>query len=343
MKRNTFQVEYNMLHLYLRKALQFMNKFTQLSYQERRKIYSGLCEGKYYSEIAKELERSVSTISREIGRNSDRFGYLYPADAHKNALGRKHINEVKLKKNNALRDYVIIKLREKWSPKSIAGKWNLSNAQKISQEAIYQWIYSDDGESLGLKYLLVRARKKRGLRRKVNKSKINNRVSVHDRPENINQRDELGHYECDLIFNVGSQSKNICTLVERVTRNTILIHNKSKHTDIVIGSLIARIKELNLDVKSITFDNGSEFASHSELNKLGIKTYFCDPGSPWQKGSIENLNGFARRFLPFSLPAVEIDALLVKEVNHKINLIPRAILAYKSPFQVFSEATTYVH
>jgi transposase, IS30 family len=315
-----------------------MEKFAQLSYRERQKIYSGLCAGKKQTEIAQELERATSTISREIRRNSDYIGYLYPDEAHQKALNRKNKNEAKINKNSNLKDFIIAKLHERWSPNSIAGKWNLENIETITKEAIYQWIYSDDGETLGLKDLLIRSRKKRGLKQKVKKQMIKNKISIHDRPASINQREEVGHYECDLIFNSGSQSKNICTLVERVTRHTILIYNENKRTDIVMGALIAHVKDLVPFIKSITFDNGSEFASHTELNKLGIKTYFCDPGAPWQKGSIENLNGFARRFLPFNLPADEITAEYVAEVNNKINNIPREILAYKTPIQALNEA-----
>jgi IS30 family transposase len=315
-----------------------METFTQLSYHERIKIYRGLCDGKSQGKIARILERSPSTVSREIHRNSDQYGYLYPGDAHKKAQERKHKNEAKINKNKDLRDYIIMKLGEKWSPIAIAGGWNLENDETITKEAIYQWIYAEEGEALGLKKLLVRARKKRGLRRKLKGPKIKNRVSVHVRPESINQRSELGHYECDLIFNSGSQSKNICTIVERVTREAILIKNEDKTTKTVMGSLIDHIKKTGIKMKSITFDNGSEFADHDRLKELGIDTYFCDPGSPWQKGSIENFNGVARRFLPFSLSASEITHEYVATVNNKLNNMPRAILSFKTPLEAAREA-----
>lgn len=315
-----------------------MREFTQLSYHERTKIYSGLCDGKSGSEIAKMLGRDPSTISREIRRNSDHIGYLYPGDAHKMAQERRNINIAKISKNEALRHYVVSKLKERWSPGVIAGSWRLKTSESISKEAIYQWIYSEEGEALGLKKLLVRARKKRGTKRKVVRSKIKGRVSIHTRPQSINERAEVGHYEGDLIFNRGSQSKNICTLIDRVTRQAILIKNKNKQSVTVIGALIDFIKTSGLDVKSITFDNGSEFADHWRLqDELGIDTYFCDPGAPWQKGGIENLNGMLRRFFPFAASAEEITQIKVVEANAKINDMPRAILAYKTPNEMFNE------
>jgi len=319
-----------------------MEKFSQLSYQERCQIYRGICQGLSKGAIAKRLERSKSTITREVKRNSDRAGYLYPGEAHQMALDRRNENQPKIDKNPRLKEYIIAKLNERWSPRAIAGRWSKEHEDNpISAEAIYQWIYDRSGERLDLKKLLVRARKKRGLKRKPKPTTIKNRVSVHARPESINQRSEIGHYECDLMFNEGSQSQNICTLVERVTRHSVLIRNESKHTKTVVDALIGHIKKTGLVVKSITFDNGSEFAGHTRLNELGIKTYFCDPGAPWQKGGIENLNGVARRYLPFNQQSQEITEDYVVEVNEKINNMPRAILGFKTPNEALREAACF--
>lgn len=315
-----------------------MESFTQLSYSEREKIYRGLCSGGGVRAIARDLGRPPSAVSREIHRNSDHIGYLYPGDAHKAAQERRYVNEEKIEKDPGLKKYIIEKLHARWSPGAIAGSWNIDHEMTITKEAIYQWIYKEEGEALGLKKLLTRARKKRGTKRKPARSKIKNRVSVHARPQSINERLELGHYECDLIFNSGSKSKNICTLVERVTRHAILIRNNNKISKTVVGALIGFLKYSDLDVKSITFDNGSEFADHSLLkDELGVDTYFCDPGAPWQKGSIENLNGMLRRFFPFKASAGEITNEQVAVVNAKINDMPREILSYKTPNEVLDE------
>jgi IS30 family transposase len=230
-------------------------------------------------------------------------------------------------------------LKDRWSPNTIAGRWNLESPDvKISAETIYQWIYSqkpfyEDGILIDLRKFLVRARTKRGLRRKRPQSNIKERISVHERPEHINQRIESGHYEADLIFNKGSQSKNICTLIERITRQTILLKNEDKRSETVIDAIIEHIQRTGISIKSITFDNGSEFTDHTKLNAMGIKTYFCDPGSPWQKGGIENFNGLVRRHLPFAMDAFTITIQQVEEVARKMNSMPRKILGFKTPLE----------
>ena len=310
--------------------------FSQLSYHERVRIYNGLCQGKTQKTIAEMIGRQPSTISREIRRNSDHIGYCYAGEADQMAQNRRNKNEPKISRNGELQRYLIEKIKKGWSPRAIAGRWSLENDRKISPEAIYQWIYGKEGEALGLKKLLVRAHKKRGLRRKKPKvSKIKNRVSIHVRPEAINQRLEPGHFEGDLIFNIGSQSENVCTMIDRVTRQSILIKNKTKHTKLVVDAIIEHIKAAGISVKTMTFDNGSEFAEHERLKaELGIDTYFCDPGSPWQKGGIENLNGVSRRYFPFDQPAHEITSERVAEVNELLNNMPRAILGFRTPLEV---------
>src|ERR1700746_1553617 len=151
-----------------------MESFQQLSYHERQKIYTGLCEKRSKREIAEALGRSVSTISREIRRNSDRIGYLYPGIAHQAALDRKHLNEPKIDKRPNLQAFIEEKLRQKWSPDVIAGRWSLDNPdQSICRETIYKWLYSsNDPNKLELRKLLIRAHKKRGFRNKPTKTTI---------------------------------------------------------------------------------------------------------------------------------------------------------------------------
>lgn len=127
-------------------------------------------------------------------------------------------------------------------------------------------------------------------------------------------------------------------MVERVTRHATFIRNESKHTKTVIDALIQHIRDTGIVVKSITFDNGGEFGDHTKLNEMGIKTYFCDPGAPWQKGGIENLNGVARRHLPFEANAHEITSEQVTEAAFKLNNMPRTILGYKTPLEAYNQA-----
>ena len=327
-----------------KRRCKIMGKFSQLSYTERQKIYTGLYEGKSQQEIAALIGRHKSTISRELSRNGDHIGYLYPGKAHEMALGRRNKNIPKLEKNKELLEFVVQCLKRKWSPNAAAGSWSKDNPEMpITDEAIYQWIYRDpyhyDGEAwIDLRKLLLRRRKNRGMRRKEPRSTIKNRVSIHERPEIISQNTEIGHYEGDLIFNSGSQSANVLTLIDRKTKHTVLIKNHNKRSTTVIGALMQRINRSALAIKSITFDNGSEFAEHSRLNYVGIKTYFCDPGSPWQKGRIENLNGVARRFLPFDLEVSQVTDQLVEETETQLNNMPRQSLGFMTPLEVFQAA-----
>src|SRR5688572_14012760 len=197
-----------------------MGKIQQLSYHERRQIYSSLCRQESKRSIAKTLGRSISTVTREIKRSSDSFGYFHPEAAHKAAQKRKHINKPKIDRKANLRVFIEEKLRLRWSPDAIAGRWNLENPEEpVCKETIYRWLYSsNDNKKIELRKLLIRAHKKRGFRSKPTKSTIKGRTPIGQRPDNINKRLEADHYECDLVFNQGSGSKNVCTLIERVTR-----------------------------------------------------------------------------------------------------------------------------
>lgn len=303
-----------------------------LSYQEHINIYRGLCEQKSAGAIAKIIGRVTSTVTREIARNSDHIGYLYPLDAYRRQeQKRKKQRQTKIDKNQKLKNYIIKKLKIKWSPKVIAGRWKMENpTENITHESIYTWLYQKGNECF--RKLLPRAKAKRGFVRKPKKSHIRDRISIHDRPENINNRSISGHFEGDLVFHKGSMSKNILTVIERKSRYAFLIKNSSKHSEKIIGKLADAV--FPHKAQSITFDNGSEFSSHYTLN-YSVKTYFCNPGSPWQKGSIENFNGLLRRRLPFKVPLDLIDQSTLDAIAHRINHTPREILNFLTPCEAF--------
>ena len=316
-----------------------MRTFSQISYHERQQIYTGISRQMSIRQIGKLIGKDHSAVSREIARNGDKYGYLYPGIAQELTNDRKNVNKQKIDRYPKLKEFIVEKLKMKWSPKMISEQLRNDNAEtQISAESIYSWLYiSNELEKTELRQCLIRKRKKRGLKPKKSKSTIKNRVSVHDRPKIINDRSEAGHYECDLMFNRGSQSQNVVTFIERVTRKVHLIRNDEKSTKTVINKLIKLIDEQELIAKSITFDNGTEFADHIRLKECDIDTYFCDPGSPWQKGSVEHCNGMLRRFLPFDLAAQEITEEYVIKAANMINQMPRQILNFKNPSQVFNE------
>ena len=283
--------------------------------------------------IAEQIGRNKSTISREIRRNSDFIGYLYPKDAQNRTNTRKARHGSKINRSKELRQYVIDKTDKKWSPVVIAGRWRRENPkQPICAETIYQFAYHPKNRELALWKKLPRAKNKRGVIRKQRSvGGILNRVSIHERPDEINTRESIGHYEADLMFNSGSQSANVLTLIERKSRVVTLVKHNSKHSPQIIKSIKEKIGSTAL---SCTFDNGKEFAFHYTL---GIPTYFCDPGSPWQKGSVENVNGLARVDIPFSMKSHLITQDYLDQIAHEMNNKPRKIFDFLTPLEVYHQ------
>lgn len=262
-------------------------------------MFERIKDGWGINRIARALGRDKSTISRERKRNGDAAGYLYPTEAHAATNQRKARHGPKVARYPEPEQYVVDKLHACWAPDAIAGRWSKDHRdQSITAEAVYAFIYSKEARDRALWKLLPRKKKKRGMTRKTQEAVgILNRVSIEQRPKHVERRKEAGHFEADLFFNAGSMSANVLNLVDRKSRMTILIKNDSKHSEPIIEHISCAIGTV---AKSVTFDNGKEFAMHHRLQATrGIKTYFCNPGSPWQKGSVENSNGDLRRYFPF--------------------------------------------
>lgn len=307
-----------------------MKQYTRLSEQERTLIEKGIREGKSIRAIARSIDRYPSTISKEISRNGGKQKY-YAIKAHARVIPNR-TGYSKIRTSPELESYIRSKLKEGWSPEVISGRWNMKYGDNsIAHETIYTWIYEQKDD---LYLSLPRKKKKRGLKpKRSTKTKIKDRVTVHQRAEHINNRTEIGHWEGDLVFQQGNQSQNIFTAIERKSRMVMLIKNKSKQTDIVIEGLKKAQSNNPYPMVTITFDNGSEFANH---RKLGIDTYFCDPGSPWQKGSIENLNGILRRSIDSKINANDVSQEMLDSIAEKLNSRPRKILGYLTPFEVIN-------
>ena len=328
------------------KGVNFMEKFSHLSYQDRYKIYSPLCQGMSRRDMAKEIGRHYSTISREVKRNKDEIGYLRPEDAHRLAQDRKHQERLpKIERVLRLQEYVIKNLHDDWTPKVIAGRWNMQQTDKkkrITAETIYKYCYSKKGQGLGLVQLLARSKPKRGMHRKQqsNKCGIPDRTSISKRPEHINNRDEAGHLEADLLFYSQSQAANALSVIDRSTRYVSLVKNESKRSEEVISGLDKVIEKDHAGkAKTITFDNGKEFVLHIKMKeKHGVQTYFCHPGAPWEKASIERFNGQTRRFIPFKEVASDVTQERLDELAAKLNHTPREILGFFTPCELQRKA-----
>jgi len=320
-----------------------MIKYKRISLSEREKIFELLSQNYNQSFIAKKLDRNRSTISRELRRCiEDPLGYL-PDRADLNARRFARRNS-KLFRSANLSSCVIRLLKEGWSPEQISGRLKLEAGHiSVSHETIYKFIYSEEGARQKLYRFLTRHKPKRTkwYSRAPRKSHIPETSSISFRPKFIEKRKKIGHWEGDLVVFGSLESSNVTTIVERKSRLTKLIHNKSKYTEEVIGGIKNKLSQLpQKQVKTITFDRGTEFAG---FRKLGIDSYFCNPHSPWQKGSNENFNGRLRRYLPKKFDHRKLSQNLLDNIEQKMNNQPRKCLGFKTPLEVFySQNLQYV-
>lgn len=316
-------------------------KYKHLSLEERCSIARLHEDGRPIGQIAATLDRSASTITREIKRNSSRQQGYRPAYAHEQALARRWTGS-RLERDEALRDSVIEKLTLGWSPEQVSGFLRqCPKSSRVSHESIYRFIYAQIARTKDYtwRHLLPRAKSKRGFRGRRGGSSaktIRHRVSIHQRSPEVENRNIPGHWEADLIL-FATYGQAILAIHERASRLLVLHRQPNKAADPVSENLTAMLGSLPKPLrKSITFDNGSEFASHYKLaDALDMKTYFCDTHAPWQKGGIENAIGRMRKILPrkTDLAAISQDQLydLVRNYNHT----PRKCLDFKSPAEVF--------
>ena len=318
-----------------------MREYRQINLEEREKIYIFLKGGRSITEIATELGRHRSSISREIYRNQHaRLGYL-PDRASKQALSRKNRRISKLEKHPHLKAYVLDKLSEdKWSPEMIAGRLKLERSEvTISHEAIYQYIYSHRGQKLKLYQSLMYARPKRQLKisRKF-RYNIPEQYKIQSRPDSINLRKEFGHFEGDLTFFKGSRNGSLTVLVERLSRKSFLIKNTNKTSDKVMLKITKMMQQLpQKQRKSITFDNGGEFKKFGLLSLIGTKAYFCKPASPWQKGQVERTNAIMHKFIPKKTKFNNINDKMILDAQNKLNNLPKKILNFLTPNELWNK------
>jgi IS30 family transposase len=321
-----------------------MRSYHQLSIEEREKIYLGLSQGISLRQIAAGLDRSHSTVIREVRRNEGdcEVGYL-PDRAEGLANKRNYLKPCKLDVAAELKEYVLDKLINcHWSPEQIAGRMKLEKKGfYICKEAIYQYIYKPHViENKLYQHLLKKKKKRTSPYRRPSRGGIPNAIAIHDRPKAIEARKYFGHFEGDLVMFGINRNCNITTLVERKTRYAIMLFNNRKYSDIVIGNIADAAKKFNSQqqkiIKSITFDRGTEFAKHQELQALGVKTFFCDPAAPQQKGTNENFNGRLRRFLPRNSYTTQINQQNIDKIQNIMNDTPRKCLNFNTPKEAFN-------
>ena len=317
-----------------------MRHYTHLNLEERTMISLCYNKGLSLGEISKAVGRSKSTLSRELRRNRNKQEYV-AATACKRYISRRQ-RTCRLDQDESLRSYVIDRLREGLSPEAISLRLkyygHLEEIAYVSPESIYQWLYRPSQKKEKLHKLLMRGHGNRGHRKRVHGSKIKGRTSIHERPEAAQDRQEIGHWEVDLMAFLRN-SQHMLVIHERKTRYTAAIKLANKTAAETLKALLNFFQGLPNDLlKTITFDNGTEFAYHQNLSDaLEVPTYFCDVYASWQKGGIENMNGRFRRDLPRKTDLKAMDDKEFEQIILNHNLMPRKCLEAKSPIEALAK------
>jgi IS30 family transposase len=317
-----------------------------LTLAEREEISRAIAEYRLARSIARALGRSPSTVSREIGRNGgyDRYrAALADAKAWDRARRPKRC---KLATHARLRRAVAVKLRLNWSPEQIAGwlkrTYPEDESCQVSHETIYRSLFVQ-ARGVLKKELLRHLRSKRTIRRsrqasphKDRRGQIIDPVSIRERPASVEDRAVPGHWEGDLLS--GSKNSYIATLVERHTRYVMLAKVANKDTQTIVSALIKQAKMLPTELyKSLTWDRGKELADHRRFSlATNIDVYFCDPQSPWQRGSNENTNGLLRQYFPKGTDLSVYSQAHLNKVARQLNERPRKTLGFQTPAERFN-------
>ena len=323
-----------------------------LTLSEREEISRGVAAGYSLRSIAESLRRSPSTVSREINRNGGRRHYR-ASQADQAAWDRAcRPKRCKLVINRPLARIVARKLGQLWSPEQVAGwlkrTYPDDEHYQVSHETIYRSLFIQARGALK-KELLQHLRRTRGLRRSrhhtqktADHGRIKDTVSIRERPASVEDRAVPGHWEGDLL--IGSKNSQIATLVERHTRYVMLVKVNSKDTETVINALTKQARKLPGELyKSLTWDRGKEMADHKRFTlDTRVKVYFCDPRSPWQRGSNENTNGLLRQYFPKGMDLSNVHQNRLNAVARRLNERPRKTLNFETPAERFSQCVASI-
>ena len=318
--------------------------FKHLTLVEREKLFAWKEKGLSIRQIALKLGRNHSSLVRELERNT-RYGRRYiPCHAHERArrVGSNQRYRAPLKGPEVFL-YVREKLRQNWSPETIAGRIVKDMpGVRITPETIYRYIYSSKARKSRLARYLIRKHTKRRIRKGRNVrrvSKIPNAISIDNRAKYVNRRRQIGHWETDLMEGPRRTGFVLSVTTERSTRYTVISKLSSKKTFPKTRSLVKRLRKLPASVRrSVTVDNGSENTDHGYLTrKLNIPVFFCHPYHSWEKGTVENTIGRIRRYIPKGVDIGKISNQKIEELEYIINNTPRKCLGYLTPYEKMCE------
>jgi len=316
--------------------------YSHLSLHERQLMFNW---HHYHSipirEIARRLGRSHSTISRELKRNISSYyvptWYPHLAQSMYERKMRVRAQRENLKSSNT-QGYVIEKLKIGWTPELISGRLkHHETLPYVCHETIYQYIYKEAPELISCLARKHKKRKKKYPARKY-KQAINNKTSILERPEIINDRLEFGHWESDSIISAG-QKPGCNVVIERCTRMVHITKLNAKTAEETEKALVNKLIHHPCDfVKSITYDNGTENSNHLKTNdQLKCDSFFCQAYHSWEKGAVEQVNGLIRRFLPKKTDITQIPDKKILEIEHILNSRPRKCLNYRTPLEVYEQ------
>ena len=312
-----------------------------LTRPEREDISRGIASGSSLREIAKLLDRAASTVSREVARHGGRPEYRAneaDAQAWKSALRPK---PCLLAIHEKLQEIVASKLMLDWSPEQVSGwlktQYPHDESMRVSHETLYRSLFIQ-ARGVLKKELVGHLRSKRRIRRSQHarvrgqsRGQIVEAISIRERPAEIEDRAVPGHWEGDLLS--GSGNSHIVTLVERHSRFTTLIKVPSKDTAVVVAALTRHVRKLPAALRrSLTWDRGLEMAKHKDFTvATDVQVYFCDPQSPWQRGSNENTNGLLRQYFPKRTDLSGYSQAQLDQVSLRLNQRPRKTLGFETP------------
>jgi IS30 family transposase len=318
-----------------------------LTLAEREEISRGLAAGDSFRTIAAKLGRCASTVSREVGRNGGRNNYRALKADERTWERARRPKRCLLARNGLLRDMVARKLKEDWSPQQISGwlrrRYPNDEAMYVSHETIYRTLFVQARGALK-KELLAHLRSRRMMRQArcastagQQRGQIKDAVSIRERPPEVADRAVPGHWEGDLLS--GARNTHIATLVERSSRFVMLVRVRGKDTESVVEALsdqIRRVPKAMMD--TLTWDRGTEMADHKTFTiATDVAVYFCDPKSPWQRGTSENTNRLLRQYLPKKSDLSKYGQQELDAIALKLNSRPRKSLAYRTPADTLAQ------
>jgi len=324
-----------------------------LTLMEREDISRGIASGSSIRKIAAGLCRAASTVSREVARHGGRPEYR-ASEADSQAWGSARRPKLcLLAVHEQLREMVMSKLILDWSPEQVSGwlksQYPNDESLRVSHETIYRSLFIQ-ARGVLKKELIGHLRSRRQIRRSQHatnkghaKGQIADAISIRERPAEVEDRAVPGHWEGDLIS--GTKNSHIVTLVERHSRFTTLIKIPSKETEVVVDALSRYVRNLPASLRrSLTWDRGHEMAQHKTLSvATDVKVYFCDPQSPWQRGTNENTNRLLRQYLPKKTDLSLHTQQELDEIALRLNQRPRKTLEFKTPASKLQESVASTH